>query len=622
MKKTAFLCGCLLLSLVYQSRAQDEEQNEFGQVSKADLLMKKYAPDTSAAAVILSDKGEVSAIDWTKEKRHVRIKLIKRSAFKEWANVTLYIPNARPFTLKAATYVLDSDGQTVRQVPVSDKDIVKQRYNKYIDAIKFTFPGVKEGAVVEYTYTITYRDARIPEWTFQYSIPVKHSEYKVTSAYSYTPSLRGSLSFSHTEANKFNTRLYVIDNIPAFREEPFMPHENVYRSVLTFRSAYRSWDNINESLLDDVDFGKVLTGHPYLKNIADGLVDGVTNDQEKIKRISDYVRTNIAWNGVTDFYADEPMKVLQAKTGTSGDMNLMLGSLLKKAGFQVRMVLISTRDHGVIDREAPSFAQFNDVICLVHSGTDSLLLDATEKQLPYNLLPLRCLNYGGLVIREGVPEWIAVRPRSRSRISVNSEFNILDTDLLHGSFKYTRDGYAAHNARQEYYQKGETEFVKDFMHQKKAELEKSEIQNMNDPYAPVQENYSVNISGHVTRTEDHLYLDPYLALREEAALFTEEKRLYPVDFIVPVEKTFVCSIVIPEGYVVDELPASRVYTLPDKSTRYMFNIGQTGNKIAITSRLIQNKTLFMPDEYPALKEFYASIVSKKSELIVLKKTTP
>jgi hypothetical protein len=42
-------------------------------------------------------------------------------------------------------------------------------------------------------------------------------------------------------------------------------------------------------------------------------------------------------------------------------------------------------------------------------------------------------------------------------------------------------------------------------------------------------------------------------------------------------------------------------------------------KIQVMSKLIFNKTFFQPAEYTSLKEFYANVVAKKAENIVLKK---
>jgi hypothetical protein len=62
-----------------------------------------------------------------------------------------------------------------------------------------------------------------------------------------------------------------------------------------------------------------------------------------------------------------------------------------------------------------------------------------------------------------------------------------------------------------------------------------------------------------------------------------------------------------------------VIKLQDNAAKCTFNISQTGNRIFIMSNLQINKTLFMQEEYPPLREFYARLVSKMAEQIVLKK---
>jgi hypothetical protein len=59
--------------------------------------------------------------------------------------------------------------------------------------------------------------------------------------------------------------------------------------------------------------------------------------------------------------------------------------------------------------------------------------------------------------------------------------------------------------------------------------------------------------------------------------------------------------------------------LPENAAKYMFNVGQAGNTIFISSNLQINKNIFLPTEYPALREFYNQVVTKQSEQIVLKK---
>jgi hypothetical protein len=78
-------------------------------------------------------------------------------------------------------------------------------------------------------------------------------------------------------------------------------------------------------------------------------------------------------------------------------------------------------------------------------------------------------------------------------------------------------------------------------------------------------------------------------------------------------------ITIPPGYTVDELPKPKIMTLPNNSARYVYTVTQVGDAINIVSNLQINKSLFLQDEYPNLREFYNQLIAKQSEQIVLKK---
>jgi hypothetical protein len=116
-----------------------------------------------------------------------------------------------------------------------------------------------------------------------------------------------------------------------------------------------------------------------------------------------------------------------------------------------------------------------------------------------------------------------------------------------------------------------------------------------------------------------IYFNPIVFLREESNPFVLTTRHYPVDFSAIVDKVSVYNITIPEGYTVEELPQSKVLTLPEGAAKYTFNISVNTNKIVVMNRLQINKTLFYQDEYPNLREFYTRLVAKNSESVVLKK---
>jgi hypothetical protein len=55
------------------------------------------------------------------------------------------------------------------------------------------------------------------------------------------------------------------------------------------------------------------------------------------------------------------------------------------------------------------------------------------------------------------------------------------------------------------------------------------------------------------------------------------------------------------------------------SASLIYDVSQLGNTIKVTSIFAINKTMFLPEEYAALKEFYNQVIKKQSEPIILKK---
>ncbi len=67
---------------------------------------------------------------------------------------------------------------------LSIKDIIRERYDDDRDIIKFTFPGVRVGAVLEYLYINTHESILVPSrYFFQEDIPVRYAEYRSSIPY-------------------------------------------------------------------------------------------------------------------------------------------------------------------------------------------------------------------------------------------------------------------------------------------------------------------------------------------------------------------------------------------------------------------------------------------------------
>lgn len=103
MKIRGFLFFLTLFGF-YVAFGQSTE--EFGSVKVAELSNEMYAKDT-ASAIVLFDVGDLvvepNAVSGSILKRHTRVKILKPQAFKEWGNLSFYIPKEGSIKIKGAT---------------------------------------------------------------------------------------------------------------------------------------------------------------------------------------------------------------------------------------------------------------------------------------------------------------------------------------------------------------------------------------------------------------------------------------------------------------------------------------------------------------------------------------
>jgi len=660
----------LLLLFVVATADAQKRPAKFGDISIEDLKMIKYEKDSTASAVILVDYGESSLPYNESESKFTlnfqrlrRIKIMTKEGLK-WADfqILLYHSNSgseeKLQGLKAVTYNLEN-GKII-ETKVKGESIFRKKHDANFDEVTVTWPNVREGSIIELSYEIASDFVfNFQDWEFQETIPVVLSEYraKIPEYFSYDKYMQGYVPLAISEedhvsqsfilhtsqrASSNGSNIEKIDytenrfrwaakDVPAFKEEPYMTTYRDYVSKINFELSFTkfpgsgiknymgSWDDINKFYSENENFGGEVTGNGFLKDRVEEVTKGLTTPEEKISAIHNYVLTNTTWDGNSRTFTSKSFrKLLEEKKGSSAEINLLLASMLEKAGVDVSPALLSTRDHGFLREAMAISSQFNYTICVAKLGDKVVLLDATEKLLPVGMLPERCLNGKAFVVSKAGYNWTALKPLSKSRTIISSKFSLAQTGELKGSLEINRTGYDAMKTRKEYLG-GEEGYLKDFLEGRSWELTKNEFKNTKDVQQPFVETHDLVINDHVVSAGDILYLNPFILHKEDENPFKHEAREYPVDFGSAFDKTYMIKISIPDGYAVEELPQSKVLTLPDGGGKYLYNVGQIGNDISITSSVSINRALFSQTEYPNLREFYNQVVAKQAEQIVIKK---
>jgi hypothetical protein len=661
----------LTASLLSCSLFAQKAPIKFGNVPIEEIKMTAYDKDSSAAAVILADFGE-STINYYSEKgfilnfeRITRIKILKKDGF-DWADFSIPLyhegsTDEKMSGLKAVTYNLENG--KVTESKAKSESVFKEKFNENLDMIKVTLPNVKVGSVLEITYRVNSEFLfNFQDWQFQSTIPVVWSEYRanIPEYFTYDKYMQGYVGLSTNEQTTSNKQItltssersdgkvtqttftsdridyienrsrWVAQDVPAFKTEPFMTTFRDYVSEINFELSYiklpnrpvqtmmGDWADINKRYSENSEFMGEISGNNFLKKIVEELTATLSTEEQKIAALTGYVKNNILWNGQSRKFPDSSLKkVMDEKKGNSAEVNLLLASLLEKAGVQVSPVLVSTRDNGFVRESIPMSSQFNYVICLAISGDKKILLDATDALLPSGVLPERCLNGKGFVISKAGHSWIELKSPVKSKTFVNADFKISADGAMEGKLSMDRTGYHAQVRRKTFLSKGEEEYVKDYT--QSWQISKKEFKNTKEVAEAFKEGYELTINDHASATGNLLYLNPFVILREEENPFKSDKREYPVDFGSPMEKTYTFRLSIPEGYTIDEVPQSRAYLLPGNAAKYLYNVANAGAQLVITSSFQINRNIFTQDEYPALREFYNQVIAKQAEQIVLKK---
>ncbi|RWX03720.1 DUF3857 domain-containing protein [Flavobacterium cerinum] len=663
------LVKCIVLFL-FTGFSVEAQKYELGEVTKEELAEKSHPLDPSAGAAILFSKGhsymtisEKSGFDLVTEVE-VKIKIYNKEGYG-WANkvIAYYSSSDGEREVvnvdKAATYNL-VDG-AVKKTKLKSEGEFTENVNKNWKQKKIVMPDIKEGSIIEYKYTIRSPFIQVlPDWRFQESIPVDHSEFvtRIPEYFMFNPNFRGyytpkvvksqiNRSYNYSSKERIGGRptefsnnkvdytehvtTYVLDKMPSMKDESYVDNIGNYTasiehelSVTRFpnqaiKSYSMNWEDVVKRIYENNDFGPELKKTGYFEKDIDALIAGITNPIEKANAIFLYVKKHMNWNDFSGYSCDLGVKKAYAdKVGNSADINLMLTAMLRYAGLEANPVLVSTRANKVA--LFPARSAFNYVIAAIEIDNKVILFDATSKSALPNILPIRVLNWTGRLIK-----------KDGTSLSVDLAPTIVSREMISLSVNMDKDGKISGKARDQYYDYNAFRFRENYSgtnkdsyvemlekHYKGLQVNEYKVTN-DDPFKPVIEEYDFIHDGLTDIIGDKIYINPMLHLVQTESPFKQEKREYPIDFIFPQQDKYMININIPEGYAIESVPASANLKMEENLGGFKYLIAQQNNQIQIVVTFEINQANVSPIYYATLKDFYQKMVEKQSEKIVLKK---
>lgn len=644
----------ILLLLAAFNNAIAQTTPVFGRADTAAIRMKECSFDRDAPAMHLINTEQIEfSFGYYRgyeviTQKWVRTKIFSQKGYDYASIIIPYFSNKRSAkitNLDAYVYTPNEDG-TISIHGLDKNEIFKEKPKRSSgkNSMRFTFPNLKPGSVIEYRYTLTEKNnLHIHPWFFQDEIPVEVSSYSLTlpsdvKIYTHTiaalPVQADSVLNKKTDDLK---RIYTMRNVPAFKMEPMMTSisDNLQRiefalvpkmTMLGFTITINGndrWSMYNSLLLSASFFGDQIKKEiPGIEQAIDS-IKKFTDPNEKIKAVYQLVQQNIKWDDEQTFYADDVDECWKNKEGNSASINLAMINLLRKAGIENTFpILVSTRENGRTDMTFPSLSQFNGVDVLVYDSSYVYVLDGTQKYLPFGAKPVNILNRNAFLIDRYNSQWITITesaPLMNSAVIVNAALD--SSGIIHGDAELIFKDYAKkerldddEDTEQER-EEEEKDFIKD--DQPDITIDTVIVKNADDLLQPLIHDMKFHYT--LSNTDNYYFLNPFFLSMFRKNPFADEERRTDVDFGCNQYYSMNIHITIPEIYEIDELPKSTMIRMPDSSLLFKREILKGNNELYIRNSFEINYLLYTKEEYPGVKQFFDKVYALISEQVVLKK---
>jgi hypothetical protein len=667
MKAFTYLCSWLLLAVLAGHSAAAQEMVphlKFGKPVQEELTMTTYAPDTTAAAVVLCSLRDVYyrwGVDdfrlFTKNK--VRIKVLKPEGVEE-ANISIqfYKPLNRATTSKvlitgltAVAYNME-EGQMVATKMKKDA-VFEERVNNSYMSLKFTIPQVKVGTLFEYEYEVqSDYYYNIDSWKAQTNIPVFYTAYNVSLPEYFQFNIDNpgwirlenttedvNISFNFPGGERLNAlateHRFVGRDMPALKKDNYTWCLDDYctqvnlelRTVsipsnMYYRSYARTWENIEEQLKKSDNFGpRMRMSNPLKAEMAALNIPADASVEDKVTALFRLLKQRVKWNGSYALYGYGARKVLKEGTGDNADINFIFMSMLRDANIQAYPVLMSRRNMGRLPYTHPSVQRLNTFVVGVQvNDTTISYIDGSGTNGTLNCLAPVLLTDRARLMRTNAPGiWVDLMASSRSTLKMLISGEVSPKGVVTATRQTQYGGLYATELQRSYQTAGDSAAYVNRLNSRSGirvtALSWDGKEGINEPVVVENmtfERKSRTIGGMI-------YVNPFLFMPYNSNPFRQAERRLPVEFSHPLNVQCVVNLKLPEGYVIDELPQSQLLRFGDNSVTCRFRVNKQGEHVLLRCDFTLARTLYLPDEYSELQDFWNKMVEQRNSYVVLKR---
>lgn len=619
---------------------------EWRPVSPAELAMDKPVvdPDADAEAIF----WEVRLDDKNRKKlyyeHYVRIKIFTERGRETYSKIDIkYLDNTKVENIAARVIRPDGSITSVSASEFFERDIVKTRRFK-VKAKSFAVPGVEPGVIIEYQYRERFKGESLAgeRLVFQRDLPIQRATYWIRPYKDLTlkPTFfnmpEATLRRDSSDDEYFTTTM---TNVPAFKEEPYMAPEDTVRpwAFLEYSGFGSGWGFYGTDMGRGFEY--VIKPDKDVKRKAEELISGVTGDEEKVRRIFDYVRKDFR-NLSFDKSAAAPDKfkfkrasdLLSRKMGYSPHIDFVFATLLKGIGMSPELVLSGDRSEFFFNPQvSPAHPAF------LHSAGVSVMIDGKRRYfnpgtpyLPFGRLLWYEENVYAMVTNGSGYRWTSIDPAEASDSASNrkGKFKLDAEGNLEGNIEITHTGYQASELRRGAYSdepEKRTEDIRESVSGKYqgADVSNVAIDNFDLPELPLIYSYKIKIPGYTQKTGSRMFLQPGIFESKSRPVFSSSVRKHPIYFRYPWSENDEVEIELPREFELESFAAPADVLEKSKLAEALYSVNYDRNTHTLKYERnfyfgANSKVYFPSGAYPALKSLFDNFHNSDTYSLALK----
>ena len=250
---------------------------------------------------------------------------------------------------------------------------------------------------------------------------------------------------------------------------------------------------------------------------------------------------------------------------------------------------------------------------------ETVYLDATDLHSDVNVLPTQLLvDHARLYSPEHPFEnWINLSSPAQSIVLSQITARLTEEGELECTETDTETNQAAYDLSRRYSRsENHDTFVQEY--EQRAGITISELTVDGLQYGQSTHEAELPQAGRFGRRLP-LYLSHDRPLHREEP-FTSQKRQLPVEFSYPYRYRIIVSLMLPEGYTVEELPKSQRLSACNEGIACTMQLQQQGALMQCLFEFDLSRIIFPATEYTDLSAFYGFVMDMCNSRIVLKKS--